>query len=272
MAREVLAILGWPVANSLSPVMHEAALAEAGLPWTYTRLAVRPGAIADGMELLRSLDGRGANVTIPHKQDVLPLLVSVDDEARAIGAVNTLSRMEGGYAGSNTDGRGFLAAMAADGVELTGRSLHLIGAGGAARAVAFAAATVGARVSVASRKREQAVSLAAIHEAIEVREWGDAVEADVMVNATPVRKGLRVRHVRFAPDVHAVELLYGAPESNFARAAREAGASTADGLGMLVHQAALSFAAWTGIDPPVDAMRAAAEAELERRARGEPAR
>jgi shikimate dehydrogenase len=264
-ARKLACIIGWPVADSLSPAIHNAAFDALGLEWTYVPLAVRPGAIDEGMTLLRELDVQGANVTMPHKQSVVPYLERLEGYADTLHAVNTIVRDSGALVGHNTDGPGLLAAIAEEaGFDPAGKRALVLGAGGAARAVAVALARAGATVVVSARRREQAAELAGLAAGIETAPWGVAVEADLVVNATPSREGLPLDAVRFGLGVLAVDLIYLPPSTGFVLAARAAGATALDGLGMLVHQAALSFRLWTGLEAPLQVMRDAASSALDR--------
>lgn len=264
-ARKLACIIGWPVAESLSPAIHNAAFDALGLEWTYVPLAVRPGAIDEGMTLLRELDVQGANVTMPHKQSVVPYLERLEGDAHTLHAVNTIVRDAGALVGHNTDGPGFLAAIAEEaGFHPAGKRALVLGAGGAARAVAVALARAGATVVVSARRPEQAAELTQLAADIETAPWGVAIEADLVVNATPSREGLPLDAVGFAAGVLAVDLIYLPPSTGFVLTARAAGATALDGLGMLVHQAALSFRLWTGRDAPLQVMRDAASSALDR--------
>jgi len=259
-AGHLACIIGWPVNRSLSPRIHQAAFEALGLDWTYIAIGVRPGAAAEGIGLLRTLGVDGANVTMPHKEAVCGLLDRLEEEAAAIGAVNTIARDGDALVGHNTDGLGFLRFLAHDaGFDARDRDVTVLGAGGAARAVVRALAGAGARVTVCARRPERAALVAGVAEGVATAEWGVQVAADLVVNATPVREALPVR---FAPEMLAVDMIYQAPETSFVSQARSAGARAFDGLGMLVHQAALSFALWTGVDAPIEIMRAAAESAL----------
>ena len=261
--RKLACIIGWPVAESLSPAIHNAAFAALGLDWTYVPLAVRPGAISEGMNLLRQLGIEGANVTMPHKRAVVPMLDRLEADAAALDAVNTIVREGDAFVGHNTDGRGFLAAVADEAAfEPAGKTAVVLGAGGAARAVAVALAQAGASVRVSARRAGQASEVAALTPGIDVAAWGESASTDLVVNATPSREGLPLDSLGFAPGVLAVDLIYLPPMTEFVRFAREAGARAFDGLGMLVHQAALSFRLWTKLDPPLDVMAEAARAAL----------
>lgn len=260
---DLACIIGYPVARSLSPVMHNAAFAASGLDWTYVSLAVQAGALDDGMRLLDDLGARGVNVTVPHKQAVIPYCGRLEGDALVMGAVNTLVRQDGGWVGHNTDGAGFVSWLRADAsFDPAGRTALIVGAGGAARGVAVALSQAGARVVVIARRREQAVALASLAESIGSGIWGEPCEADLIVQATSARDGLPLDSMLFGANTVAVDLIYPPPPTPFVQAARAAGSVAYDGLGMLIHQAALSFKLWTGVDAPLDVMAAAARSAL----------
>lgn len=261
-AAHLACIIGWPVSKSLSPVIHQAAFEAAGLDWAYIAIPVRPGAVGEGVGLLRTLGVDGANVTMPHKEVIREYLDSIDEEAAAIGAVNTVVRDGELLIGHNTDGIGFVRFLEHDAnFDPRDKAALILGAGGAARAVVRALTGAGARVTVSARRPERAASVAGVAEEVATAEWGAAVSADLVVNATPVRDGLPVQ---FGPEMLAVDMIYQPPETSFVSEARSAGARAFDGLGMLVHQAALSFTLWTGVEAPVQIMREAAETAMRR--------
>jgi len=262
--RKLACIIGWPVAQSLSPAIHNAAFGALGLDWTYVPLAVRPGAIEEGMNLIGLLEIEGANVTIPHKRAVVPFMDRLEGDAIALDAVNTIARDGDRYVGYNTDGPGFIAAIGEDaGFDPDGKRALVLGAGGAARAVAVALARAGAIVNVSARRAEQAVELAELDTGIAQASWDEPPSADLIVNATPARDGLPLDTLDLGPGVLAVDLIYLPPATPFLQAADAAGATAVDGLGMLVHQASLSFEIWTGQKPPISVMADAARKALE---------
>jgi shikimate dehydrogenase len=252
----LVGLLRGPLAASLSPPMQNAAFAAAGLDWAYVPLGVEPSDLAEAVRGLVALGFEGANVTIPHKLAVAGLCDELDPVAERAGSVNTLVIRDGRVHGSSTDG---LAVTGA--VDVTGARVLMLGAGGAAQAVACAVAEAGATaVVVASRTTERADGLAArlrsLYDVpVEVRAaWPpQAEDCDVVIHATPVKDDPLVA---FRAGQHAVDMAYLLDgETAFLRAAREAGATTVDGLELLVRQGAASFERWTGIDAPVDVMR-----------------
>lgn len=268
-------LLGWPVAHSVSPAMQNAAFRALGLPWRYELLPTRPGELAAVVAGLEGQGFRGANVSVPHKQAVVPFLDVVDEEGRAIGAVNTLVRRDGGWLGTNTDAAGFLAALRGTGFEPAGRRALVLGAGGAARAVAYALGQVGCAAVVHNRTAERARRLVA--ELAPVAGSGAAAArvatslaaleldgVDLLVNATPVGQWPETEASPWPealplPSHWTVfDLVYRPAETRLLARARAAGARGIGGLEMLVQQGALSFRLWTGRDAPLEVMRAAA--------------
>lgn len=247
-------VLGWPVSHSRSPAMFRA-LGEA-----YQRLPVPPELFAETVRALGPAGFAGANVTIPHKEAALALADEATDRAREIGAANTLTFTREGIHADNTDAPGFLASLPLD---PAGKRALVLGAGGSARAVVWALRGAGARVRVWNRTRERAEALGA--------EVVDGfVDSDILVNCTSIgledASGDEVPIFKFAPlspdDLGelscVVDLVYRPGGTDLERAARAQGIPTVDGLEMLVQQGALSYAAWTGRQPDLDAMRKAA--------------
>ena len=258
-----LAVIGFPVSHSRSPAMQTAALAALGLgeEWSYSAIAVSPPALEATVKELASLDYAGLNVTVPHKEAALALADEASAAAREIGAANTLSFRERRIVAENTDAGGLLASLPS--TPLDARAL-VLGAVGAARAVVWALLGEGARVEVWNRSPERAEALSAAlggsHQA--APRQGDY---DLIVNTSAV--GLKGedpwRHLPLAADGFeagqlVVDMAYGEQPSAILAAAEAAGAATVDGLEILVQQGALSLAIWTGREPDIDAMRAAA--------------
>jgi len=245
-------VLGFPVGHSRSPAMMNAAFGELGLDWRYLKLPVPPELFHETLMALSGSGYLGANVTIPHKVAAHDLADGLSDAARAIGAVNTLTFEDGRVAGDNTDAGGLLDAV---GEPVPGTAL-VLGAGGAARAAAWALAQAGADVTVWSRTPERAAELAAD---LGVGQSERPGPSELLVNATSV--GLRAGDsLDGLPLVEArvvVDLVYGGGPTPVVRWAEERGARVVDGLEVLVRQGARSLAVWTGKEPPVDAMRRA---------------
>lgn len=257
-------LLGHPVAHSLSPAMHNAAFAALGLPHRYETRDVEPHRLADAVEALRAGDVLGANITIPHKENTLRLVDELAEDARRIGAVNTVVRRSTRLVGDNTDGYGFARALAAAGVDVAGKDVMVLGAGGAARACLPALVTARI-VAVAARGLDRATALAsAVGKPVRGIPWADArrtARIDVLVNATPLGLHGEDLLADFAfgemPNV-VVDLVPTRAETPLVRRAREAHhVRVVDGLSMLLHQAARSFTLWTGREAPLAVMRAA---------------
>ena len=272
----LVGIIGWPVEHSLSPPMHNAAFVARGMDWVYVPLPVPPERIREAVLGLRALGFRGANVTVPHKQAVIPFLDHLTPEAHAIGAVNTIVVEENRHIwGTNTDAQGFLNDLMAHGVEVEETSVLVLGAGGAARAVVYALARAGAHVTIANRTLGRAVELARqIHTAlprasfrvVELSAERLAQEADahtLLVNATSVGMWPDVdacpwpAGVGFGSIRVVYDLVYRPRVTRLLREAAAWGCQTIGGLGMLVRQGAESWRLWTGQIPPVDVMEAA---------------
>lgn len=270
-------IIGHPVAHSLSPLFQNAAFAHLGLDIQYQAWDTPEDALADRVASLRAPGTLGANVTIPHKEAVIPLLDEPADDALRIGAVNTIVNREGRLFGYNTDGPGFVRALQEANFEPRGRRVLLLGAGGAARGIAFALAEAGSRVAIWNRTAARAARLvedvSALRPVAEVADTPAVLGYDCIVNCTSVgMEGTGTEAVSPAvfsdatPGTLAVDIVYKPAETAFLRAAAEAGLPTLGGLPMLIHQGALAFELWTGVPAPVAVMTAAAEEALAKEA------
>jgi shikimate dehydrogenase len=261
-------VLGWPLTYTLSPVIHNAAFRKVGLDWVYLQWPVPPEELGDAVAGLRALGAMGASVTMPHKEEIVKLLDGLSGDARVLGAVNTIHRLGHRLIGHNTDVDGFRAFLEEDtGVDLEGKSCLVLGAGGAARAVVKALGDLGATgIAIAARtpERGEEVTAQVGHGDTRVCDWNEASAeaeaADVIVNATPIgmREGDPLPGASFNSGQVVVDLIYDPPSTEMVERARSAGADAWGGLGMLVHQAAAAFRIWTGQDPPLETMSAAA--------------
>ena len=272
---QIVGVMGAPVEHSRSPQMHNAALAKAALDYVYVPFHVRPGDIAAALEGFKALNVVGINVTLPHKQAVIPHLTSMSRQSELIGAVNTLSFREGGIHGDNTDADGFLQALweAADNdVEpRLFREVVVLGAGGAARAVVVALALAGAKqIVIANRTATKAVALAEeMQEKTGVAMQGmglmdtrvDAAVRDstLLVNtATASMEAdapLLIDGNSLSPHTFVYDIVYTPPVTPLMRAAAERGCKTLGGIGMLIHQGAIAFEKWTGVKPCLATLR-----------------
>ncbi len=262
-------VIGSPVEHSLSPVIHNAAFAALDLDWTYFAVSVPDGRAGDAVAAMRSLRLGGMSVTMPHKTAVAAAVDTLSPRAERLGAVNCLSWRGVGIEGDSTDGPGFLDSLRIDhGWDPSGKRAVVVGAGGAARAVVDALASAGAAsVGVVARVPERAARAAALADGRgRVAAVEDAAEADLIVNATPIGMGgdtgLPVPSSLLGAGQVVADLVYEPIETPLLAAARAAGAMPVTGIGMLVQQAAHAFRAWTGEDPPVEVMSAAAVAAL----------
>lgn len=270
VARRLAAVIGSPVAHSLSPVIHQAAFDAAGVDWTYTAFEVAPGSGAAAIEAMRTLGIAGLSVTMPHKTDVFGAVDRVDPAAAALRSVNTVSWDGDELVGSSTDGSGFVASLAEHGLGVAGAHVVVLGAGGAARSVIDALGRAGtAGVTVVNRNAERAAEAAALTPSARVGSMVDVAGADIVVNATSVGMGsdagsgdVPCDPGLLGPEQIAVDLVYHPLETAWLLACAQRGVRTIDGLGMLIHQAALQQLAWVGELPDVAVMRAAAEAAL----------
>jgi 3-dehydroquinate dehydratase / shikimate dehydrogenase len=265
-ATTVYGVAGHPLGHSASPAMHNAMLASLGLDAVYV-----PFDTADAGECLLAAEAfglRGVSVTAPLKETLFGRVPDVDDAARVIGALNTLRRTPEGWEGRNFDVPGMLAPLDRRGYDVSGRRVVVIGAGGAGRMAAWAFASRGARVEIAARRVERARAVAA-ELGVDAAAWPPATGWDLLVNATPVGTWPRVDESPLeAGAVHGgmvYDLVYNPEDTRLLGFARAAGAGAIGGLEMLVGQACLQFAWWTGRDAVPDVMAAAARAFIESR-------
>ncbi len=278
---KVVGVIGDPVQHSLSPVIHNAAFRAAGLDWVMCAFPVSAtDPTIDGSRILDAMglfSIEGLAVTTPHKGSVAAALAQrdpslIDPAARALDSVNTLSRSDDGrIRGASTDGEGFVASLRAAAVDLEHKVVALVGAGAAARSVVDALGrTEVAEILVINRSDTGAQAAAALSARAKVAQMADVSYVDVVINATSVGMGTNetpvAKELMRAGQVVA-DLVYHPLETRLLREARSLGAHGVDGLGMLIHQAALQQRLWTGMDPDLSAMRTAAETELAARRR-----
>jgi len=275
---QLVGLLGWPVEHSLSPAMHNAAFDNLGLNWRYLPLPVPPGQVGAAVRGLAAMGFRGANVTVPHKLEVMAALDSIAPDAQALGAVNTIVIERGkgvSISGHNTDAAGFVGALQRGGFEPQGCRAIVVGAGGGARAVVFGLLEKGAEEvlvgDLVAGRAEKLVADLRPEEPLRLRPLllkdeslvESAQTADLLVNATPVGMWPKVKGSIWpegAPipsRLTVFDLVYNPAETQLLRQARQAGARAIGGLEMLVGQGARSFEMWTGRQAPVEAMRAA---------------
>ena len=277
---KLVGIIGYPLGHSVSPAFQQAAFDHLELPYRYVRWETPPSGLQPRVAGFREGEAVGANVTVPYKEKVIPLLDELDPLARHIGAVNTIAVRDSSLVGHNTDAPGFLWALREKGgLDPRGKRAFVLGGGGSARAVAMALLQAGAAaVDLSNRTEERAKTLVeAIRErsgagggTVDVVPWGTAPEdVDLVVNATTM--GMRggpapdespLEEARFPGAAVACDLVYNPEDTPFLEAAKRAGARTLGGLPMLVYQGALSFQLWTDVEPPIDVMFEAARKAL----------
>ena len=267
---KLFGLLGNPVGHSLSPFMQNIFLEQCGVNGVYLAFAVAPDKVGDALRGMFALGVQGANVTIPYKEAVIPYLCGMSKAAQACNAVNTLIYTEKGYYGDNTDGAGLLAALAREhDWRPEDRKILVVGAGGAARGVSVAMALQGAaEICIANRSAEHAAALAEQIESLgnvkamavpleQLQKEALYTQYHTIVNTTSlgmsphVERMIPLRAELLDAEHLVVDLVYNPLETRLLRTAKEHGAKTASGLGMLLYQGALAFEAWTGkaVDP-----------------------
>lgn len=277
---KLVAVIGNPLSHTLSPLMHNCYFQALKLNHIYVPLEVEEKELSIAIQGLWSLGFIGANVTIPYKEKIMDYLVEISEEARMIGAVNTLVRSAEGFKGENTDGKGFLNSLKENNWFPQGKKVVLLGAGGAARAVGTTLALNGAReVTIVNRTLPKAKEIAhkisnQIGIKASVTGWDDlslkdaVPNADIIINTTPL--GMKP-NLNEAPPLNTewlrpgqlvADLIYNPLTTKFLEDAKRQGADTVNGLGMLIHQGIFSFELWTGKKPPVEGVMELLEKHL----------
>jgi shikimate dehydrogenase len=253
-------VIGWPVAHSRSPRLHGVWLDRHNIDGAYLPLPVAPEHFAEAVRALAHAGFAGANVTVPHKLAAFAICDRVEDSARRAGAVNTLKFESGGITGANTDGYGFIENLRAHGVDPAAGPALVLGAGGAARAIAAALQAEGATVTICNRSPEHAAALAGALPPAATCPWTQRAAAlrdhALLVNTTtlgmhgqpPLELDLAAAH----PTLGVADIVYAPLETPLLAAARARNLRNVEGLGMLLHQAVPGFAAWFGVTPAVD--------------------
>lgn len=271
--QEIVAVFGQPVAGNPTQYMMEKAFAQLRLDWRYLTLEVAPQDLGDAIRGMRAMGFRGCNLTIPHKVAVLPLLDRTSEAAALMGAVNCVHRVERELIGENTDGKGFVQSLR-EVTDPAGKNIVVLGAGGAARAIAVEVGLAGpAQITIVNRDETRGRELVAllndrVHVASQYVAWTGnydvPAETDVLINATSI--GLGDGEARVPLNVNSLEadmvvadVIFNPPETRLLRDAQSRGCHTLDGLGMLVNQAVIGFKIWTGQDADPQVMRDALE-------------
>jgi len=262
---DLYGVVGYPLGHSMSPIMHNIAFSAMGLDAIYLAFETRD---IDGcLKGIKALGIKGMSVTLPHKSSAIPLLDEVDDLAKKIGAVNTIVNKGGYLVGYNTDAIGALKALE-EKIELSGKTCLIIGAGGAARAIGFILKENDVEVKVANRSPERGRALA--HSLtcpfIHVDQL-ENIGADLLIHTTPV--GMTPYNYQCVVPEHilrkgmvVMDIIYNPIETRLLTMARTRGCLTINGLGMFIHQGAEQFRLWTGIDPPISAMKRSVQEAL----------
>ncbi len=269
MSEKKVAVIGWPVEHSLSPVMHNAAFAALGMTdWFYDKIPLMPDIVKLGLRELRDHGFIGVNVTIPHKQAVMPHC-KPDATARAIGAVNTIDFRTN--VGTNTDVIGLMDDLAAHDIQVNGQTVIVLGAGGAARAAVYGLSKAGAQVIVVNRtadKAQQMIESVGVAADVLSADEAFATGARIVINCTPVGMHPKVdaSPLEIVPaGVTLYDMIYRPAKTRVMEQVEAAGGRAVSGLGMLVRQGAAAFQLWTGVYPPVDVMQQAARQALNER-------
>lgn len=260
----VMGLFGYPVEHSLSPAMHNAAFEHLGLDCCYVTFLVRPELLNDAVKAIKALNLAGVNITVPHKENVIPMLDVVDKEASFIGAVNTIVNSDSKLIGYNTDGRGFIQSLSEEDISIEGKNILIVGAGGASRAISYYLSEKASKLLIYDVDSNKVQRL--IHDLRKIRNNVHHVDKinnlngiDIIINATPL--GLKETDptpfdVSLIKPNHVVcDLIYR--QTRLLKKSSEKGCKTLNGLGMLLWQGLLAFELWTGVKPPVEVMRKA---------------
>lgn len=259
---KITGIFGYPVEHTLSPAMHNAAFKALGLDYCYVPFPVHPDYLKDAVKAIRALNLCGVNVTVPHKEKVMPLLDEINEEASFIGAVNTIVNSEGRLIGYNTDGKGFMQSLIESGISVEGKDILIIGAGGASRAISYYLSQKTKTLYLYNRNKNRAEKL--VHDLKKIRNNVTLIENissierfHIIINATPL--GLKKEDpLPFDTSLLRAEqtvcdLIY--KKTRLLEEASKKGCATLDGLGMLLWQGLFAFELWTGKKPQVEVMR-----------------
>lgn len=276
---ELTGVFGDPVDDNPTGVVEEAAFAAKNLNYRYLTIKVLPEDLRKAMDSVKIFDMKGINLTMPHKIKVLPYLDELSPAAEIIGAVNTVIQKEGRLFGENTDGKGFVTALKNSGETLDKKNVTILGAGGAARAIAVECALNGAaHINIINRSIEKGEELASLiqmktYSSAKYLNWKNNMEipsdTDILINATSIGFSPNVTdrpdidYTTITPEMCVCDVIFNPAETIFLKSAAENGAKTITGLGMLVQQAALNFTLWTGVEAPVDVMEDALKKEFE---------
>ena len=273
---KLIALFGQPVAENPTQYMHEQAFKHLGLDWRYITMEVPAENLRDAVIGMRAMGYMGGNCTIPHKVAVIPLLDKLTPTGDKIGAINTIIRQpDGSLLGENTDGKGFIQSVTDAGMDLSGARVVVLGAGGASRAICTELGVAGAsHITIVNRSGHKAEALAAhvrnqtgaLTEPVTwTGEFAVPGDTQILVNSTSIALApnnddlVPIDYGTLSSGTLVCDVIPNPPDTPFLKKARSVGATTLDGLGMLVYQGAIAFKLWTGEDAPVDVMRGALE-------------
>ena len=270
----VCGVIGDPIGHSLSPIIHNAAFSHLGLDFVFLAFHVKASDLENAMRGMRGLGIHGLNVTMPHKSAVIGCLDEVDFTVRFLDSANTILNRDGKLSGFSTDGGGALKALLENGVDLSGKKVLLLGAGGAAKAIAFVLVPEVAELAILNRSAEKAEALAeTLGHMFNQKVVGGALspdaiktnlrDSDVLVNATSAGMKPNLSQSLVAPewlrsDLAVLDIVYNPVETKLAKDAKATGAKVVSGVEMLIYQGASSFEIWTGESAPIEVMRKAA--------------
>jgi shikimate dehydrogenase len=276
----VCGVIGDPIEHTLSPIIHNAAFNALKLDYTFLAFKVKPVEVENAVNAMRALNLRGLNVTMPHKSTVMNFLDRTDLSAQIVNSVNTILNKESKLFGFNTDGVGALKALRENGVEPKGRKVLLLGAGGAARAIAYTMAKEADELAVLNRTVKQAQALAKLLEKAANKKivagslspteiQHNLQDSDILINATSIGMKPKADESLVAPkllrsNLAVMDIVYNPIETKLAKEAKAAGAKVVSGVEMLIYQGAASFELWTGKSAPVEVMRQAALNHLQK--------
>lgn len=270
---ELVGVFGYPVDENPTVVVAKTAFEDLGIPYRYLTVEVKPENLEVAMKALVAWNMKGVHLTIPHKVEVLKYLDHIADDAKIMGAVNTVYVKDGELYGENTDGKGFIKSLQNAGIEIKGKKVFMLGAGGAARAIAVELANAGAKqLVILNRSEERGSELKELLEKntkmqVEFRKWSETAvideDTDILVNTTSIglypnvdeKPDIDFDSIR--PEMTVCDVIPNHPHTQLLKEAEKRGAKTVDGLGMLINQAVESFRLWTGMTANAEKMKEA---------------
>ena len=271
---QVCGVIGDPIEHTLSPTIHNAAFSHLGLNFVFLAFHVKTADLENAIQGMRGLGIHGLNVTMPHKNKVITYLDELDEAVKFLGSANTILNKTGKLSGFNTDGKGALKALRENGVKLSKKKVLLLGAGGAAKAIAYSLGREVGELVVLNRAAEKAQELAErLTKTLGKKVVGGSLSldtvaenlpvSDVLINATSVGMNPAANQSIVAPqwlrpDLTVMDIVYNPVETKLAKDAKAAGARVISGVEMLIYQGAASFEIWTGKPAPIEVMRKAA--------------